>query len=171
MTQSKTDALAPTTVVDKSRGIPKHPPLAHVSIGAYVTAGVCDTISITGITDDGVYFNHAARYALIVGLAAMFLAAMFGLLELFQNTRPGGQGRRNAIIHALTILPIAPLSLINIVTRGSHVSESHTPGGIYALTIAIMVLLLVGGRLGGVLVYRLGVGTPAPKGPRVAVQD
>jgi len=160
MTQSKADALIPTTEAEKSQGMPKHPPLAHISFGAYIAAVIFDTISITGVTDDGAYFNHAARYALIVGVATMALAVLFGVVELFQNTRPGGQGRRTAIIHALTMMPIAPLSLINIVTRGSHVSESHTPGGTYALTIAILVLLLIGGRLGGVLVYRLGVGTP-----------
>jgi uncharacterized membrane protein len=170
MTQPKADDLAPATEAAKSQGIPIHPPLAHITIGAFVTAAICDTISITGITDDGVYFNHAALYALMVGLGAMILAAIAGFVELFQNTRPGGQGRRTGIIHAVIMLLVGLLAFIDIITRESHVSESHTPGGTYALTLAVLVLLVIGGRLGGILVYRLGAGTSAKKNA-MAVQD
>lgn len=165
-------AAAESTTQAGEHPIPKHPPVAHIAIGAYVTAGVCDTISVFGFAgDDGSYFNHAAWYALIVGVAAMAVAVITGLIDRVQNTRPGGQGRRMVNIHALFMLALGPLSMINIVTRamGSSFSESHTPIGNYVLTVAILILMVIGGRIGGVVVYRLGVGTPnARRGSSVA---
>lgn len=165
MTQT---ATTKSTTRAKHR-IPPHPPLAHVVIGSYATAGVCDTISVLGFAgDDGTYLNHAAMYALMVGTGTMALAIIAGLFDRVQNTRPGGYGRRIVNIHAAIMVTLGVLSIINITIRESSVSESHTPIGIYVLTVLGLILMVIGGRLGGIAVYRLGAGTPAKQGSQPA---
>jgi uncharacterized membrane protein len=139
---------------------PLHPPLAHVSIGAYVTAGVCDTISITGIAgDDGRYLYKAATYALMVATTALFLAVISGFVDRAANTSPGGRGRRITNIHALIMSILGLIAIADLTLRDDV--ATNTPAVVYVLTLVVVVLLVAGGRLGGMLVYQLGAGTPA----------
>ena len=145
--------------------IPIHPPLAHITIGAYVTAAVCDTISITGIGGgDPQSLYKAATYALMIATVALFLAVISGFVDRAGNTSAGGRGRRIANIHALIMSALGVIAIVELVLRrqvAANASATHTPTVAYVLTLLILVLLVVGGRLGGMLVYQLGAGTPA----------
>jgi uncharacterized membrane protein len=164
MGQTTAETSASVLETGKTR-FPVHPPLAHVSIGAYVTAAVCDTMSIIGITgNDSRYPYQAATYALIVATAALFLSVITGLVDRAANTSPGRRGRRMANIHALIMSILGLAAIVDLILRRevpTNVSATHTPAVVYTLTLVVLALLVVGGRLGGTLVYQLGVGTPA----------
>lgn len=164
MAQASTDTASPgpRTLTDR---IPLHPPLTHITIGAYVTAAVFDTISITGMAgSDGQVLYKAATYALMTATAALFLAVISGFVDRAGNTSAGGQGRRVANIHALIMSALGVIAIVELVLRrqvAANATATHTPPLAYVLTLAVLVLLIVGGRLGGKLVYQLGAGTPA----------
>jgi uncharacterized membrane protein len=162
MAQTTADTSASAPQAGRTR-LPIHPPLAHVSIGAYVTAAACDTISITRIADaDGQSLYKAATYALMIATAALFLAVASGFVDRSANTSAGGRGRKRANLHALIMSTLGLVAIIDIVFRremANNASAMHTPPVAYALTLAVLVLLVAGGRLGGVLVYQLGTGT------------
>lgn len=164
MDQSTEYTLASPPQAGKTR-FPIHPPLAHVTIGAYATAAVCDTISITKFSGtDGQALYNAATYALIIATTALILAVISGFVDRAANTSAGGRGRRMANIHALTMSALGLVAIIDLILRRqviSNATATHTPSVVYALTLVVLVLLVVGGRLGGMLVYRLGAGTPA----------
>jgi uncharacterized membrane protein len=163
MAQTATDTSASMPQAGKTR-LPVHPPLAHVSIGAYVTAAVCDTISVTGIAGaDGQSLYKAATYTLMIATAALILAVISGFVDRAANTSAGGRGRRRANIHALIMSILGLVAIIDLILRrqvASNALATHTPSVVYVLTLVVLVLLVAGGRLGGTLVYQLGAGTP-----------
>jgi len=158
-----TEAVADPTV-PATKPAPVHPALAHVSIGAYVTAGVCDSIGFFGIAgDDDKYLYKAATYALMIATSALFVSILTGLRDRVVHTRAGGKGRQVANIHGLIMGGVGAFAVVDITIRRlpANSNDAHASLGLYALTLAVLALVVVGGRLGGKLVYQLGAGTPA----------
>lgn len=101
---------------------------------------------------------------MIIATAALLLAVISGFVDRAVNTSAGGRGRRMSNIHALTMSALGLIAIIDLILRrqvASNATAAHTPPVVYAFTLVALVLLVVGGRLGGILVYQLGAGTPA----------
>src|SRR5215217_8007907 len=99
-------------------GKPLHPPLTDIPVGAYMLAAAFDVISAVGHDQEWARdFYRAASFALIGGAAVSVLAALTGFWDWLRSTEPGTQARRTANAHALTMVTVTVLALIDIVWR------------------------------------------------------
>jgi len=139
-------------------GKPLHPPLTDIPVGAYVLAAGFDLISALGHDEPWARdFYRAASFALIAGAAVSVLAALTGFWDWLRSTEPGTQARRTANAHASTMLTVTVLVLIGIAVRVFALwDEPSTTGLALAITLAAAGLTVLGGTLGGSLVFDYG---------------
>jgi uncharacterized membrane protein len=139
-------------------GKPLHPPLTTIPIGAYVIAAVLDVISIAGQDEEWARdFFRAATFVLVAGAAVTLLTALTGFVDWLRSTEPGTQVRREANAHALTMITVTVLVLVNIGLRTlSYGGDSHTPMLVVILSVLAAGLTAIGGTIGGSLVYDFG---------------
>src|SRR4051812_19909192 len=99
-------------------GKPLHPPLTDIPVGAYVIAAAFDVISIVARHQDWARdFYRAATFTLIAGAAVSLLTAVTGFWDWLRSTEPGTQVRREANAHALTMVTVTVLVLVDIALR------------------------------------------------------
>ena len=139
---------------------PLHPPVVHTAIGGVVIAAVSDVVSIAG--GEGHAWAQAwfkgGSYALLVASAVMLVAIATGILERERRTQPESPARGAVNRHAIVMSLMAAVSVVDVVLRlGHYSSASHSPLAVLVLTWAAVVLTVIGGELGGRLVYRRGI--------------
>ena len=139
-------------------GKPLHPPLTDVPVGAYLLAGAFDVISAIGHDEAWARdFYRAASFALIGGAGVSVLAALTGFWDWLRSTERGTQARRSVNAHAWTMLTVTVLVLVGIAVRlFAFWDEGSTPGVALAFTLAAALLTVLGGTLGGSLVFDYG---------------
>jgi uncharacterized membrane protein len=98
---------------------------------------------------------RAGTFVLIGGAVVSLAAALTGYLD-WRNAPEGTQARRTVNAHAITMLTVTALVLVNIVWRLSVNNEPSTPAGIAALSLIIALLVAVGATIGGTLVFDYG---------------
>jgi uncharacterized membrane protein len=118
-------------------GKPFHPPLTDVPIGAYLLAAAFDLISWIWHDQSWARDFFRAGTFVIIGGALVSLATAL-----------------NA--HAITMLTVTALVLIDIALRLAANDEASTPVGIAILSILAALLVVVGATIGGTLVYDYG---------------
>jgi uncharacterized membrane protein len=143
-----------------------HPPLVHAPIGAVLVAAVCDLVSVIGGASHGwahTWFKGGS-YALIVGTAALILAAASGFVDRARKTAAGSRERASASKHAAVMALMGAVCVVDLLLRiDRYSSAQHTPVVVLVLTLLAAGFAAVGGELGGRLVYRRGVGVqPRP---------
>ncbi len=140
-------------------GKPFHPPLTDIPIGAYVLAAALDVISVFGGDSHGwsVEFWHAGTFVFIGGAVVSVFAALTGFIDWLRSSEAGTQARRTANTHAVIMITVTLLALIDIALRlnGYHVEES-APVGIMVLSLVIAGLVAWGATYGGSLVFDYG---------------
>ena len=140
-------------------GKPFHPPLTDIPIGAYVIAAVLDIGSVIG-GDKHAWSRemwHAATFVFIVGGIVSVFTALTGFIDWLRSSEPGTQARRTANTHALIMLTVTVLVIVNIVLRlNSYHTSLSTPVGIMILSIVIAALVSWGATYGGSLVFDYG---------------
>jgi uncharacterized membrane protein len=142
-------------------GKPFHPPLTDVPVGAYVLAPAFDVISYFG-RHHATWpreFYRAGTFVLIGGALVSLLAALTGFWDWLRSTEKGTQARRTVNAHAWTMLTVTVLVLVDIGLRWfkyDEVSISHTPGRVMVISVVLFVLTVVGGTIGGELVFDYG---------------
>ncbi|MDQ1711277.1 MAG: hypothetical protein QOE45_727 [Frankiaceae bacterium] len=140
-------------------GKPLHPPLTDIPVAAYVFAAAFDVISVVGGHDNawGRDFYRAASFVLIGGAAVSVLAALTGFWDWLKSTEKGTQARRTANAHALVMVSVTVLVLVDVLARllGSW-DAAATPAGLMVLTVVIGLLVSFGATYGGSLVYDYG---------------
>lgn len=145
-------------------GHPLHPALAHVPVGAWVAVAVWDIGAI--LTGDPLWWRLGYG-SLALGLAASVPAAAAGFVD-FLGLSNGSRPERVATYHLTAMLSAATLYLASFLVRGG---SAPPEGGARVAALALegsgLVLLLVGGWLGGELVYRHGVGVRRREGQDV----
>jgi uncharacterized membrane protein len=145
-------------------GSPLHAPIAHIVVGAYATAVVCDLLSVakTGSSATQHDLFRAGTFSMMVATGTLFVAVIAGLIDRSRYTTAGSVQRRKTNIHMTLMLCVGVVAIVDIVVR-RHTSDDavRTPVGVLILTLAVGTLLFFGGMLGGRLVYRLGVATAA----------
>jgi uncharacterized membrane protein len=141
-------------------GKPLHPPLTDVPITAYLFVAVFDVLSIalhTGHPDVARQLFLAAGWTLLGGFGVSLLTALTGALDWSTSSESGTQARRTINAHAITMIAVTLLVLVELIVRFSAYSDrGWTPLGIVILSVAAAVLVSVGASLGGSLVYDYG---------------
>jgi uncharacterized membrane protein len=137
-------------------GKPAHPPLTDVPIGAYVIAPVLDVISFlwkgSSWADD---LHRAAGFTLLAGAVVSLATALTGFAD-WLDTNKGTQIRRMANAHAWTMITMTVVVLIDLALR-YLVDGFDGPSGVLALLgVVILGLAVIGGTLGGTMVYDFG---------------
>jgi uncharacterized membrane protein len=137
-------------------GKPLHPPLTDVPIGAYVIGPMLDVIAYLWKGSSWAPDVHkAAGYVLLVGGIVSVATAITGFAD-WLDTKKGTQIRRMANAHAWTMISMTVLVLIDLALR--YLGDSYDgPSGLLALLgIVIFLLAVIGGTLGGTMVYDFG---------------
>lgn len=139
-------------------GKPLHPPLTDIPVGAYMIAAVLDVISIAGQDEEWARdFFRAATFVLIAGAAVSLLTALTGFWDWLRSTEAGTQVRREANAHALTMITVTVIVLANIGLRTlAYGGDAHSGVVVVALSVAAALLTVLGGTIGGSLVYDHG---------------
>ncbi len=139
-------------------GKPLHPPLTDVPIGAYVLVAGFDLVSVVGHTNAWARdFYRAGTFALVGGAAVSLLAALTGFWDWLRSTEAGTQARRTANAHAVTMLTVTTLVLVNVALRIlAYPGQHSTPGVALGLSLAAAALTVLGGTLGGTLAFDYG---------------
>jgi uncharacterized membrane protein len=140
-------------------GKPLHPPLTDIPIGAYVLGAACDIGSkIGGSSHDwGRELWRAGTYVFIGGAIVSVLAALTGVVDWWTSSEAGTQARRTINTHALIMVTVTVLTVVDIVLRlnGYH-TDASTPTGVLVLSIVIAALVSWGATYGGSLVFDYG---------------
>jgi uncharacterized membrane protein len=150
---------------------PIHPPLVHAPIGGVVIAAACDVVSSVGGASHGwaQSWFKGGSYALSVSTAMLVAAVIAGLIDRARHTIGGSRERAAVNRHALAALLLGAVCVADLVLRTTRYdSAQHTPAVVLALGLVAVALAMLGGELGGRLVYRRGIGIdpPAPPKPR-----
>ena len=105
----------------------------------------------------GADFFRAATFVLISGAAVSLLTALTGFWDWLRSTEAGTQVRREANAHALTMITVTVLVLTNIGLRTlAYGGDRHSGIVVVVLSVVAAGLTVLGGTLGGSLVYDYG---------------
>lgn len=139
-------------------GKPLHPPLTDIPVGAYMLAAAFDLISAIGHSHTWSHdFYRASSFALIGGGAVSVFTALTGFWDWLKSTEPGNQARRTANAHAITMIVVTLLIIVDIAVRiFADWDKTSTPGVPLALTFVAAGLTIIGGTIGGSLAYDYG---------------
>jgi len=139
-------------------GKPLHPPLTDIPVGAYLIAAALDVISFVGQDEEWARdFFRAATFVLVAGAAVSLLTVLTGFWDWLRSTEPGTQVRREANAHALTMIGVTVLVLVNIALRTlAYGGDPHSGLLVVALSLFAAALTVLGATIGGSLVFDHG---------------
>lgn len=135
-----------------------HPMLAHFPVACWTLATVADIASF----HYGPPAWHLAGTLLWIGLVLALPTFLFGVVDLVQIPKDPAPVRI-AFMHMAIMFGAFVLYFVSLVLR-IHAYHIAAPG-VAALTISIVacIVMLVGGWLGGTLVYGYGAGGDVKK--------
>jgi uncharacterized membrane protein len=140
-------------------GKPLHPPLTDVPITAYLFAAVFDVLSVVlhgGHRELATELYRAGTWVLLGGAAVSLLAALTGAVDWWRSSEPGTQARRTINAHAVVMLTVTALVLVDLGWRLAALDAVYTPLGVAVLSVVAALLVMLGASLGGSLVYDYG---------------
>jgi len=136
-------------------GKPLHPSLAAVPLGAAVAAAIFDVGSTLSSSRE---LYRAATLVLLVGQGFTALAVLTGWWERRRLTWPGSQVRGSVNAHGWMMLGFGAVTFVDLGLRRSvYPNSGHTPALALALTLLVLALAVLGGTLGGALVFEDGL--------------
>ena len=141
-------------------GKPLHPPLTDVPVTAYLFVAVFDVLSVALHSSHPAAARQlfmAAGWTILGGAAVSLLAALTGWADWHRSSEPGTQARRTINAHALTMIIVTVLVLVDLLARwlGYH-DRGYTPTWIMVVSVIAAILVSIGATLGGSLVYDYG---------------
>lgn len=146
---------------------PLHPAMVAVPIGAFFLALLADL----GFLNDGrPFWAEMALIAVCVGVVTALIAAVLGFID-FTGLPEGSRVRGIAIYHMAINVAAVLLYTVSAYLRWSF-GPPYSPSVIaLASSFFALAILLVGGWLGGKMVFELraGVVEPSDLVPRVRV--
>jgi len=141
-------------------GKPFHPPLTDVPVTAYMFVAVFDILSVAlhGSHEQlGTELYRAGTWTLLGGAAVSLLTALTGFWDWWRSSEAGTQARRTINSHAITMITVTVLVIIDLIIRGtSQLHDDKTSTVVLILSIVAAVLVFVGATIGGSLVYDYG---------------
>ena len=135
-------------------GHPLHPPLTDVTVGAYTFATVAAFCDVVGISNNAA--TQAWWLALFFGLIATTLTATAGLVDWLSITR-GTPLWRTATVHALVNVAAGAIFLVALLIGHDDFKRGDVTAGPFIVTLIGFATLLVGGWLGGAIVFVHGM--------------
>jgi len=139
-------------------GKPLHPPLTDLPVAAYLFAAVFDVIAFVGQDESwSRAFFRAGTYVFVAGVAVSVLTALTGFWDWLRSTEKGTQARRTANAHAVAMITVTVLALVDVVWRlADYDTRSYPAVGLLVLSIVVALLVSLGAAFGGTLVYEYG---------------
>lgn len=142
-------------------GKPLHPPLTDIPVAAYLFAAVFDVVSYAIYEQSHTAIARelflAASWTLLGGVVVSVFAALTGWADWHRSSEPGTQARRTINAHAIIMITVTVVALVDVVLRLSAFRDrAGTPVGLMILTIIAGVLIAVGATYGGGLVFDYG---------------
>jgi uncharacterized membrane protein len=140
-------------------GKPAHPPLTDVPITAYMFAAAFDVLSALlhsahpGVSSE---LFHAGTWTITAGAAVSVLAAFTGWVDWRKSSEPGTQARRTVNAHAITMITVTVLVLVDVVWRLATLDASSTPWGMVVISVIAAFGVAFGATIGGTLVFDYG---------------
>jgi uncharacterized membrane protein len=137
-------------------GKPLHPPLTDVPVTAYLFAAVFDILSValhSGHPAVATELFHAATWVLLGGAAVSLVTALTGWADWYYSSEAGTQARRTINTHAIIMIAVTVLVLVDLVVRLAGGGSASTPAGLTVLTVVAAVLVTIGATYGGSMVY------------------
>src|SRR4051812_11059435 len=122
-------------------GKPYHPPLTDVPIVAYLFAAVFDVLSVLlhdSHPEVAQEMFRAATWLFLGGGSVSILAALTGWADWAKSSEPGTQARRTVNAHAIVMITVTLLALLDIGLRlTAYNNDNYTPGGLAVLSAVI----------------------------------
>jgi uncharacterized membrane protein len=140
-------------------GKPYHPPLTDVPITAYLFAAAFDVLSAalhSGHAQLATELYRAGTWVLLGGAAVSLLAALTGWADWHRSSKPGTQARRTINTHAVLMLTVTALVLVDLAIRLSDLAAASSPAATVVLSVLSALLVSLGATYGGSLVYDYG---------------
>lgn len=137
-------------------GHPAHPALTHLPIGLWAAAFLADAAAL--LAPPGPWWTLAA-WCLAAGLAAALPAAATGFVD-YVSLAEEHPANRTATRHMVAVLAAAGLFVVALVLHRDALGGGAPARPAVALLAsgAGLAALVLGGWLGGELVYRHGLG-------------
>lgn len=135
-------------------GHPLHPPLTDATIGAYTFAFVAAILTKAGVAEHAT--AQAWWLALVVALCISVLTVLTGLLDWLSITS-GTPLFRTATTHMLVMASASVCFLLAAIFGHSCYVAADVSTGPFVLTIVGFAVLMVGGWLGGAIVFVHGM--------------
>jgi uncharacterized membrane protein len=141
-------------------GKPFHPPLTDVPVTAYLFAAAFDVLSILVKGSHPVVARQlfvAGTWVVLGGAVVSLLAALTGWADWSRSSEPGTQARRTINAHAITMISVTVVVLVDLGLRTLHFQDSaSTPGIIVALSVLSAAGVAFGASYGGTMVFDYG---------------
>src|SRR6059058_136949 len=129
-------------------GKPYHPPLTDVPITAYLFTAAFDVLSVAlhgSHHEVGRQLYVAGTWTLLGGAAVSLLTALTGWADWRSSSEPGTQARRTINAHAITMLTVTVIVLVDLLVRvTSYDDAGRAPVGILILSVVAALLVSVG---------------------------
>ena len=140
-------------------GKPFHPPLTDVPITAYRFGAVFDVLSLL-LHDSheqlATELFRAGTWVFLGGAAVSVLAALTGWADWHRSSQPGTQARRTINAHAIIMITVTVLTLVDLAIRLADGDAAYSSAGLTVLSVVIAALVSTGATYGGTLVYDYG---------------
>ena len=154
-------------VIKGPPGHPLHPPLTHAAIGSYTAATGMALASVTGLS------KHAAAYgwwlALLIGVIFSAAAALTGVVEWIGLT-PRSPRWWTATYHMVVMAAGTACFVVATIHGHPGYKRDIVDSLPAALTFVGFGLLVVGGWLGGSLVFAQGMRVLGVASPRASTE-
>jgi uncharacterized membrane protein len=139
-------------------GKPTHPPLTDFPVAAYIFAAIFDVIATFGRHDTWARdFFRAGTYVFVAGAVVSVFTALTGFWDWLRSTEKGTQARRTANTHALAMITVTVLALVDVALRlNAYHTRTHPSIAILVLSLVVAALVSVGATFGGTLVFDYG---------------
>ncbi|HVS73637.1 MAG TPA: DUF2231 domain-containing protein [Phycisphaerae bacterium] len=144
-----------TTLEGRPFGHPLHPLLSHVPLGLWLLGLGLDVTAVAS-TDRVDWAIRGAYYVLLIGSAVAIITLITGIND-FLDIREDHPAQRSALFHMALMIPATLLFIFDVVVHYGWLQGRDIGAFALALSSAGYVLALIGGYLGGLLVYDHGI--------------
>ncbi len=133
---------------------PLHPALVHIPTALWPAAWLFDLLS--QLRADNL-FVQLAFYSGLLGLVVALAAIPTGFAD-WTDIRPEKPAWKLGLYHMILNAFVTVLWGLNLwLRRGSFETDVSVPSGLFLLSSAATVLLLISGYLGGRMIYAYGI--------------
>ena len=141
-------------------GKPTHPPLTDVPITAYLFTAAFDVVSVVLPKSHNALaaeFFHAATWTMLGGAVVSLFTAYTGYVDWKKSSEPGTQARRTVNAHAIIMLSVTALVLVDLILRvTTSLHATSTPWALMVISVIAALGVATGATIGGSLVFDYG---------------